>query len=364
MNVSPVPPVGQCQDMCPLQERKERQLQGRLHRYEIQCENCDWVAKGRRTKRLPLADPAKTVKEYSRPAAGKKLSSPCDLRPPPVLLRTVHYLLMEVWDFIDDRDLGSLAEAYGFIVDRLRAVRQDLTVQRIRGRSGALVLEGSLGFLLCSTYLVRELPLKDYDEVLHAKQVRETFAELMECYRQEPKCPREAEFQALLLLYDLGDMDAMNRALTLPRGVGDSPEVQNALAINRAYLEGNWVRLFRLVHQLYCLQACAFYRHLSDVRDKTLRVLTHAYSSRNCRIPLNHLAMLLAVDSAEIASEMCRRRGLAIVPAEKQSVVFFKAAFQDVGPERAVREYVLVERKRGELSWVEIMMGENERECI
>ncbi|XP_053305411.1 SAC3 domain-containing protein 1 [Spea bombifrons] len=364
MNVSPPPPVGRCLDMCPMRECKEREQQGRLFRFETLVGEGNW-ARGRcKMRSLPLADPSKTVKEYSRPAAGKKLSSPCDLRPPSVLLKTVNYLLMEVWDHVNERDLASLAEAYIFVFDRLRAVRQDLTVQRIQGRLGAFVLEGSLGFLLCAPYLVRDLPSDSYDEVLHAKQVRDCFADLMECYGMDPKCPREAEFQALLLLYDLGNMDTINRALKLPRGVGDSPQVQIALAVNRAYLEGNWVRLFRLVHQLDCLQACSFYRHLPNARDNALRVLTHAYSSRNCRFPLDLLVVLLAIDTTGMASEMCRRRGLAVISGEKQSVVFFKASFKDSGPECAGREYILIETKRGDFTWAEIMMGENEGEFM
>ena len=40
----------------------------------------------------PQADPDRTVKEYSRPAAGRVHPSPADIRPGPVLLQTVIYL--------------------------------------------------------------------------------------------------------------------------------------------------------------------------------------------------------------------------------------------------------------------------------
>ncbi|KAM4723091.1 SAC3 domain-containing protein 1 [Rhinophrynus dorsalis] len=362
MKLSTPPLLGRCQDMCPERERRERERQGRLHRYETL--DRQMTGGERRGRSRPLADPAKAVKEYSRPAAGKELSSPNDLRPPSVLLTTVHYLLMEVWDSVDDRNLARIAEAYTFVFDRLRAVRQDLIVQRVQGHSGALVLEESLGFLLCAPYLARDLPVGSYDEVLHAAQVRESFAELMECYRGGGRYPREAEFQALLLLYDLGNLDAMNRALKLPRGIIDSPQVRLALAINRAHLEGNWVRLFRLLRQLDCLQACTFYRHISTARDKTLRVLTHAYSSRNCRFPLDLLTRLMAVDSIRTLCEMCKRRGLALTPGEQQSVVFFKASFKDTGPERPGREVLLVEGKKGERTWAEVMMDEGEEKYV
>ncbi|XP_069596347.1 SAC3 domain-containing protein 1 isoform X1 [Ranitomeya imitator] len=376
---SPSPPVGVCLDMCPERERQERESQGRLHQYEIQ--RSQRAGKDPRGRGRPTADPEKTVKEYSRPAAGKELSCPMDLRPPATLAKTVQYLLMGVCSSVNFRDLSSLAKAYTFVFDRLRAVRQDLIVQRIRGPEGALVLEGSLGFLLCAPYLVTDLPLADYDEVLHSTQVRESFAELIECYKGSGEFPRQAEFQSLLLLYNLGkrffflfltldfvmqerffkitgSMDTIHRALQLPCALRQSPHVQLAISINNAYLENNWVRLFRLVNQLNCLQACAFYRHLPGSRHKALCALIHGYSSRNCRFPLNLLTRLIALDSPSLASEMCVKRGQTVTAGERPSVLFLKTALNDVKPERPGREINLVEKKKGEASWAEVMIGE------
>lgn len=224
MNMSPPPPVGLCLDMCSERERRERERHRRLHPLEIQNEQFERRNFGQGSR--PIADPGRTVKEYSRPAAGKELSSPRDLRPPATLLKTVQYLLMEIWEQVNEQDPKSLSLAYPFVFDRLRAVRQDLTVQRISGTEGAPVLEGSLGFLLCAPYLVRDLPLEDYCETLHSTQVRESFAELMECYIRGGRFPRQAEFQALLLLYDLGKDFRLSKrnlaSLTLQCIVGTS----------------------------------------------------------------------------------------------------------------------------------------------
>ncbi|KAM3919840.1 SAC3 domain-containing protein 1 [Leptodactylus fuscus] len=351
------PPVGICLDMCPEKERRERESQGRLHQFEVlkvQQTNGD-----HRRRARPIADPKKTVKEYSRPAAGKELSCPKDLRTPAILAKTVQYLLMEVWSDINYRDLSCLAKAYSFVFDRLRAVRQDLIVQRIRGQEGALVLEGSLGFLLCAPYLVRDLPLADYDEVLHSIQVRECFAELMECYKGDGGFPRQAEFQSLLLLYDLGNLDTIHRSLHIRPELLQSPHVRLAIDINKAHLENNWIRLFRLTRHLDCLQACAFYRHLSNSRNKALCTMIHAYSSRNCRFPLHLLTRLLALDNPSLTTEMCMKRGQTVTSGEQPSVVFLKTALKDVKPERPEREINLVELKKSQASWAEVMMGQD-----
>lgn len=150
----------------------------------------------------------------------------------------------------------------------------------------------------------------------------------------------------------------MHRALQLSQNIKDAPEIRQALAINRSYLEKNWVRLFRLVHQLDCLQACAFYRHLLNCRNQAIRTYTHAYSSQNCRFPLGFLTRLLAVDSSFKVRDMCKRRGLVVTSGESEFVLFHKASFKDVDPEDPGREIQLVEMKKKDLSWAEVMIGE------
>lgn len=87
-NADDVNPQGTCMTMCPRRELQDREAQCRLHRFEILA--------GTENERKPKADPARVVKEYSRPAAGKDATRPSDLRPPAVLLKTVCYLIDEI----------------------------------------------------------------------------------------------------------------------------------------------------------------------------------------------------------------------------------------------------------------------------
>lgn len=61
-----------------------REKEGLLHKFEI-----DETAKG---TKLPKADPKKTIKCFSRPAAGLIMTDMKQLRPAPVLLSTIKYL--------------------------------------------------------------------------------------------------------------------------------------------------------------------------------------------------------------------------------------------------------------------------------
>ena len=101
------PLAGRCGAFCPPSEAAER----RHNRFLSPCE----VAPGRQL-----------VKRYSRSAAGVTFDEHT-LRPLPVLQRVVAYLLGDVLPSVG----VSFEARYGFVSDRLRAVRQDAAVQQL-----------------------------------------------------------------------------------------------------------------------------------------------------------------------------------------------------------------------------------------
>jgi SAC3 domain-containing protein 1 len=195
-------PVGMCPDMCPAAERAQRERERRLHRFEV-APGCRWDP--------PRADPQRAVKEYCRPAAGKSRPPPSQLRPPSVLLSTVRYLAGEVADSAD----ASRAEVAGFVADRLRAVRLDLALQSAGDAQAAVVLEAALATLLAVVArLGPEEACGPADPVLLQTQVQEGFGSLRRCYaRSAGPHPRQATFQGLFLLYNLGESGSRRGAL-------------------------------------------------------------------------------------------------------------------------------------------------------
>ena len=113
-------PVGICMAMCSEREIKEREDFRELSRMEV-------LPGAVRADGRPRADAARAVKRYHRPAAGAPPPPPSESRPLGVLRRTVEHLL-RVWT--ENPDEAPLTR-YLFIADRLRAVVQDLTVQRL-----------------------------------------------------------------------------------------------------------------------------------------------------------------------------------------------------------------------------------------
>ncbi|XP_064220824.1 SAC3 domain-containing protein 1 isoform X2 [Aotus nancymaae] len=208
-------PVGTCPDMCPAAERAQRERERRLHRLEVAP---GWLQDPPRAD-PPRADPQRTVKEYSRPAAGKPRPPPSQLRPPSVLLATVRYLASEVAESAD----AARAEVASFVADRLRAVRLDLALQGAGDAEAAVVLEAALATLLAVVArLGPDAARGPADPVLLQAQVQEGFGSLRRCYaRGAGPHPRQPAFQGLFLLYNLGESGSRQ----LGRAWGQEPSM-------------------------------------------------------------------------------------------------------------------------------------------
>lgn len=344
-------PVGTCPDMCPAAERARRQEERRLHRFEVT------PGSGRAS---PRADPQRAVKEYSRPAAGRPPPLPSQLRPPSVLLATVRYLAGDVAERAD----ASRAEVAGFVVDRLRAVRLDLALQRAGHAEKAAVLEAALAALLA--VVARLGPdaaggqADPLDPVLLQAQVQEGFGSLRRCYAQGTDShPRQAAFQSLFLLYNLGSVEALHEVLQLPAALRSCPALRKALAVDAAFREGNAARLFRLLRALPYLQSCAVQRHVGRARRGALARLAQALGTpRGQPLPLDFVVHLLALDGPEEARDLCQAHNLPLDGEGR--VVFLRGRYSEKARPPAGACEVLVGSKLGGRTLEEVVMAEEE----
>lgn len=332
---------GTCTAMCPEPERKQRERQKRLHKFEMLA--------GTENYMVPTADPDKTVKEYTRPAAGKERVQPSELRPPAILLKTVQYLVEEI---VPKTDVPWV-EVYNFVFDRLRSIKQDMTIQQVKGKSCVSVLEVSLRFLIFSSYRLCEEPLGSFDPKINDTHVQECFSRLLSSY-ELGEHKNEPEFQSLFLLYNLGLYKAFHHVLLLSTSIRESPVVKLAVAVNRAYLERNYVLFFRLIRKLSFLQSCAVHRHIEDSRQKMLQMYNHAFSSKNCSYPLLHLTHLLALDSPAATVDVCKKHGIVV----DCTVHFLKTTFKNPGLLTCKRSFELIDKKQGDRTLSDIIKGD------
>ncbi|XP_071443431.1 SAC3 domain-containing protein 1 isoform X2 [Hetaerina americana] len=242
---------GTCMHMCPEKERCLREREKLLHPREI--------LDGTESLPKPLADPKKTVKTFSRSAAGRKASSSSELRPLPVLEKTVSYLFSNL-DFDRSEDWSS---EYDFIFDRIRAVNQDAVIQGVDGWDCISLFESISRFLVYSGYRLCCEPRYKYDPVINSKYLQECLKKILRLYDEQSminqgKICYNPEFEALYLISNLGDYEAIHRGIE-----------------KKTYLR------------------------------RALKIMSISYSSKNLRFPIKDLQSILNYSSEEYILEDC-----------------------------------------------------------
>ncbi|XP_071443430.1 SAC3 domain-containing protein 1 isoform X1 [Hetaerina americana] len=288
---------GTCMHMCPEKERCLREREKLLHPREI--------LDGTESLPKPLADPKKTVKTFSRSAAGRKASSSSELRPLPVLEKTVSYLFSNL-DFDRSEDWSS---EYDFIFDRIRAVNQDAVIQGVDGWDCISLFESISRFLVYSGYRLCCEPRYKYDPVINSKYLQECLKKILRLYDEQSminqgKICYNPEFEALYLISNLGDYEAIHRGIEKKTYLR-TRDFEIALAVSLAFWHGNYVRVFKLLKELPLLLSCAASLHVPAIRRRALKIMSISYSSKNLRFPIKDLQSILNYSSEEYILEDC-----------------------------------------------------------
>lgn len=198
---------------------------------------------GTEKNKFPKADPERTVKSFSRSAAGK-IKKQSDLRPPLVLQRTVNYLLFEYynrkWFFTIINEINfSLVDntdvpwhvIYDFITDRLLEVRQDMVIQNVSEIESIGLLQPIVRFHAFAHYRLCNEKMDYFDPVLNKGHLQECLKKLLQMYDNYELSSfingdksvndifyRETrkEFEALYITLNLDKEESLQRALNLP----------------------------------------------------------------------------------------------------------------------------------------------------
>lgn len=272
--------AGCCLSMCPPAERDARQRQGRLHVFE-----------------MPSDEYASyPIKEYSRSAAGKQIH-PSELRPARVLLTTLEYLLNEIVDRKDQ----PWTTVYHFIFDRIRAIRQDMVVQRIQDQTAIEILEKAARFLIFAGFRLCETSIEHFDSRMNDNHLQECLKRLLVLYVDHPQSPNRAEFEAYYSLHNLGSHEAMDHSLRLPDHIKCQHILRTALNTSLMKGIGNFVGLFRLVKMLPFLASCLIQKHLVHITCTSIAVLNTAFSNPKCQFPVADFSSILMFNDEQEA---------------------------------------------------------------
>lgn len=319
--------IGTCNSMCPHEEVKLRIREHMIHVLEV------------------VGSEKKLVKCYSRSAADATMAVPRFLRPYPILRNTVIYLLFEVTRRAD----VPTNVLYDFLNDRLRSVRQDMTIQRLPPEHCIMLLEPMVRFYVYYGYVLRNLPLKDYDPVLNKKHLLECIkwylsctdavdrnfgidSGLIECLAKldledekdrRLSCDRVL-MESLYILCNLDDIHPLYRYITLSKELRRNPKLLMSYSIAIANHNGNYLRVCRLMGILHPLAYRAMFLHLPQIQRRALEVMSRAYNSSRLTMPVAALRKCLRFSTDSEAREICSHYGLSV---DGQAVMFEKTTF-------------------------------------
>ncbi|KAI4489900.1 hypothetical protein M0804_004082 [Polistes exclamans] len=321
-----------------------REREGLLHQFEID-------EKTKHSKK-PKADPRKIIKSYSRSAAGQIMTDPSSLRPGPVLLSTIKYLFTKI---VTRTDVDWI-HVYDFAFDRLRAIRQDLVIQRIGTTMSIQILEPIIRFHTYASQRLSERNINEYNPKINDQHLLECMTQLLVLYdtlnrERELEINEEieaitlidnrVEMEALYILLNIGDVSGLNRALILPEKlrhvtiskikihlsyVLKSEEVKLATKISIAWYLKNYVRVFRLIEKLRPIFVCAVMCNLKSLRRNVLQIMSSGYNSKNLTFPGLKLQELLLYKDVEKLKKDCELFNLKFT---NENVLFQKTSFNN-----------------------------------
>ncbi|KAF9822399.1 hypothetical protein SFRURICE_017674 [Spodoptera frugiperda] len=308
--------LGTCYSMCPEDEVKLREAERLVHLLEV------WGSERR------------LVKSYSRSAADSNMAVPHLLRPYSVLANTVQYLLLDVTRRVDVPE----SIMYDFVNDRLRAVRQDITIQRLIPTQCVCLLESMIRFYVYYGYVLSAHPLKDYDPVLNKKYLLECLKWYLSCCDSIAKekgnidelsgffsglelniresksklVNDQALVESLYILCNLDDLHPLYRYLKMTKDLKRQEKLQLSYEIAIANLQGNYVKVCRLSEKLCPLLYCALCTYLPTLQRRALNVMCHAYNNKRLTVPSTALVRWLCFSTERDANTVCSHYGLKV----------------------------------------------------
>lgn len=277
-------------DMCPAHERAEREADHDISIYEC--------IPGTESLLSRRADINRCCKKYKRSAAAKKFD-PINVRPSSVLLKTINYLI----DNIVDSNIQSFSDMYKFVQDRMRAIRNDYTVQSLHDESAITAFEYIARFHILSIHEQADETPDVFDQTQNLQKLTQTLTSLGHFYNDNTlsdhsfDTPYECEMRAYTIMTQIGLNDRVQTLLSgiKQQSIRESSQVQFAIRVHQSVTERNYIQFFTLLQQATYLQSCLMHRHIRRVRLDALKLILGAYQS----YPVDEFNTILCFDSID-----------------------------------------------------------------
>ena len=242
------------------------------------------------------------VKEFHRSAAGQKIK-PSEVRTPKMCQTTADYLIQILFKH------GLTSTTYDFVFDRLRSVRQDLSIQSYPGDQSVQVYQICVRFHLLALYHFGTSSPNQFNMNFNFQHLLECLKELLKLYKTNwhVQDQQQMEVIAIYLLLNLGDQSAITWVLNLPKETRRQAVIKTAIEMNWCHLQRNHVRFFRLFRQLPLPLKMATFWNIPWISSQALLVMSTAFNRTT--FPLVQLSKNLAL-SPDTVQDICTRHGI------------------------------------------------------
>lgn len=297
MNVDQIKPMeGTCYDMCP---EKERLL--RIHGNMVSQFECEMVD----SKLEPIIEIM--VKQYARSSADQANPLPHELRPTPVLVKTMNYMLKNIIYPIESNTEQDLASWYDFCWDRMRAIRKDIVQQNLQNSDVIIILEQIGRFHIACYDLM--LGYSGFDIKLNTENLNNCIQMLMPMYRDSDQpCPNEPEFVSYELLMHLGNPQFHTAYDLLPIHIKKSPQVRFCIKAHTIYLQSSDCKdFFNLLKSTTYMNCCILQRVIPSIRYNNLQMMNMSFTTikRIYKLEMKYFMEKLCFNDTQSAQEFC-----------------------------------------------------------
>ena len=254
--------VGTCLDMCPRDEFHEHD------NYTLPVFEADPVT--------GLFRPDLAVKMFQRSAASK-VYTPSEIRPLPVLQRTLDHLINYVIGERTGTTHGTTElNMYHYVRDRVRAIRTDITVQHLVSREVVEMLEKIALFYIWAAGRFHGAHRGDFDPIQNMEQITDNLHTIQEQFEELPPEDRvlEEEFRALNLLVFIADPAFYGRMMPCASKLLNSPHFQWILELRQCFLRRDLPGYLKVAAQMPIqFELFAVLNLRNDLWDESIRAL-------------------------------------------------------------------------------------------
>ncbi|XP_059299222.1 SAC3 family protein C isoform X2 [Lycium ferocissimum] len=335
--------VGTCPFMCPVEEREKRERLRDLAVFERLYGN------------PRESSPSLAVKKFCRTISAKTLQD-SDVRPLSVLEDTLNYLC----NLLDSTE-HPFEVVHDFIFDRMRSIRQDLSMQNISCSRVVSMYERMVKFHIISQHKLRRCSGSNISSLsyLNMEQLMKALATLFTLYEanrtSQSIFENEAEFFSFYVLLHLdsktqGTVKGETLSLwfrRVPSHIMKSTEMNFARKILRYFRLGFYKNFIHITEsEASYLQYCIIEPSINEVRALAISCVNYG-GYKPQPFPLAALSKLLMMKEWDLES-FCNDSGLQTSVDEEGNSCFPTKQTTLIHPKGGLHKYYPLESERFE----------------